>query len=290
VPFKTPSAENQVLLGCVSYDPAVGAIWGQMKDYFLSVGVPFDYVLFTNYEQQVQALLSGYIDVAWNGPIAHVMTQALADAQRLGPVSSLGMRDVDCDFVSVVAVRKCAGITKIGEIAGKELMTGAQDSPQAHLVPLHWLRSKGIEPSAVQSFDLDMGKHGDTALGEVKVLEALASEESKPAAVLSKMMWDRALAGQLDTVDAKSLAQNAELLTGGDNQPPLFDHCQFDALPSLPAWKMSEFCEALFKMDWENPTHQKVMKLEGIQRSWVHHRPHGYDVVREALKSTGWKA
>ena len=43
-------------------------------------------------------MLSGEIDLAWNGPLAHVLTHALAPNGAV----SLGMRDVDCDFQSVV--------------------------------------------------------------------------------------------------------------------------------------------------------------------------------------------
>eukprot|EP00927_Polykrikos_kofoidii_P067683 TRINITY_DN63130_c0_g1_i1.p1 TRINITY_DN63130_c0_g1~~TRINITY_DN63130_c0_g1_i1.p1 ORF type:complete len:358 (-),score=66.38 TRINITY_DN63130_c0_g1_i1:103-1095(-) len=289
-PFSVPKREDQVLLGCVSYDPAISTIWGLMKDYLVKAGVNFDFVLFTNYEQQVRALVAGQIDIAWNGPIAHVMTQQLADAHGVGPAVSLGMRDVDCDFVSVVAVRKEARITRLQDLVGKDIMSGASDSPQAHLVPLHWLRSKGVIPKSVQAFDLDLGKHGDTAAGEVKALEALASDTSKPAAVLSKMMWDRGVAGQLPSVNAELLSARVELLTGPGNEPPLFDHCQFDSLPSLPAWKRDSFSEAVFKMDWNNPEHQEVMRLEGIQRTWKPHREEGYEVVRKALKAANWSA
>jgi ABC-type phosphate/phosphonate transport system substrate-binding protein len=79
--FHIPTSEETVLLGCVSYDPAVSNIWSQLKTHFVSNGVPnFDFVLFTNYEQQVRALLSSQIDIAWNGPIAHVLCEQYAPA------------------------------------------------------------------------------------------------------------------------------------------------------------------------------------------------------------------
>ena len=92
--FELPTPDGQILMGCVSYDPAVGMIWDKMKEYFHSEGVALDYVLFSNYEQQVKALIDGHIDIAWNGPIAHVLTQKIAAKRGLKTVS-LGMRDVD---------------------------------------------------------------------------------------------------------------------------------------------------------------------------------------------------
>lgn len=38
--------------------------------------MPFDFVVFATYEWQVRALLEGHIDVAWNGPLAHVLPGA----------------------------------------------------------------------------------------------------------------------------------------------------------------------------------------------------------------------
>jgi len=115
----------------------------------------FDFVLFTNYEAQVSALLNREIDIAWNGPLAHVMTHELAPNGAV----SLGMRDVDCDFRCVVVARNDAGISSAADLTGKRVVTGASDSPQGHIVPLHWLAEQGIVP-AVRSFDVDLGGAG----------------------------------------------------------------------------------------------------------------------------------
>mmetsp|Transcript_38714 Transcript_38714/g.97508 ORF Transcript_38714/g.97508 Transcript_38714/m.97508 type:complete len:219 (+) Transcript_38714:140-796(+) len=135
-PFVLPRRGDELLLGCVSYDPAVGEIWQRMKDYFCGAGVPFDFLLFSNYEQLVRALLDQTIDVAWNGPIAHVM------AHDQGIVTSLGMRDCDRDFSSLLVVPRAvaeAGLERVEQLEGWEVVTGASDSPQAHVVPLYWL-------------------------------------------------------------------------------------------------------------------------------------------------------
>ena len=44
---------------------------------------------------------------------------------------------------------------------------------------------------------------------------------------------------------------------------PLFDHCQFDALPTLPVAKCQMFQQALLAMDWNSPEERVVMELEG---------------------------
>ena len=45
---------------------------------------------------------------------------------------------------------------------------------------------------------------------------------------------------------------------------PLFDHCQFDALPTLPAVKRQAFQQALLSMDWSCPEERVVMEMEGM--------------------------
>ena len=54
----------------VAYDPKVVTIWDGFQQYFDRRGLSFDYVLYTNYERQVEALFAGHIDVAWNSPLA----------------------------------------------------------------------------------------------------------------------------------------------------------------------------------------------------------------------------
>ena len=203
---KLPSDES-VVLGAVSYDPAISTIWEKMKAYLISAGCPFDFVLFTNYERQVAALMAGHVDIAWNGPVAHVLAQQQAGENLI----SLGMRDVDCDFVSVCVARKDSSVSSVSELSGKVVATGAHDSPQAHLVPLYWLGELGVKPAEVKSFDLDLGKHGDTAVGEVKAMEALL-EGQADAGLLSKMMWDRAVEGQLPSIGKAQLEKNLKVL------------------------------------------------------------------------------
>ena len=60
------------LLGAVAYDPKVVTIWEGFKAYFIKHDLPFDYVLYSNYEHQVEAHLAGHFHVAWNSPLAWV--------------------------------------------------------------------------------------------------------------------------------------------------------------------------------------------------------------------------
>src|SRR5512138_3084480 len=96
---------ESILLGAVAYDPKVVTIWEGIRDYFQEQGVPLDFALFSNYERQVDELLAGHIDIAWDTPLAHVRVKERTGGKSL----ALGMRDSDRDFHSKVVVRKDSG-------------------------------------------------------------------------------------------------------------------------------------------------------------------------------------
>jgi cation diffusion facilitator CzcD-associated flavoprotein CzcO len=285
---------SPIVLGCVSYDPSVGEIWSGIQDYLVEERkVPFRYQLFDSYEEQVESLVHARtIDVAWNGPVAHVLTEMEASKMDQGVVS-LGMRDVDQDFESIVVIRKDSNITCLGHLQNRHLLQGSKDSPQACMVPYWYLtRELDITFAKTTQFDVDVGKHGDTAIGEIQAMAALiqgatttSSEPPPQLATVSRMMWDRGLAGALaPQIDPERLKETCMELT---TVPlPRFDHCQFGAL--LPEdddkkTKLNDFGQAILEMDWNIPRHQHLMKLEGIQKQWKLPRQGGYNIVRKAM-------
>src|SRR5947209_4573907 len=75
--------ETVLLLGAVAYDPKVVTIWEGFKAYFARYSLRMDYVLYSNYERQVEALIDGHIHVAWNSPLAWVRARRLAATRGL---------------------------------------------------------------------------------------------------------------------------------------------------------------------------------------------------------------
>ena len=55
--------KKPIMLGAVAYDPKVIPIWDIIRDNFNENGVRLDYILFSNYEAQVENLYSNKIDV-----------------------------------------------------------------------------------------------------------------------------------------------------------------------------------------------------------------------------------
>ena len=92
-------------LGAVAYDPKVVTIWDGFQSYFGRRGLDFDYILYTNYERQVEAHLAGHIHVAWNSPLAWLQVERIA--ARLGRrAEAICMRDTDRDLTSVIVSRE----------------------------------------------------------------------------------------------------------------------------------------------------------------------------------------
>ena len=262
---------SPILVASVIYDPKVAIIWDIIKDFFEAEGCPIDCVFYTNYELQVDALLAGHIHIAWNSPLAWV------DAHRRagGRCRAIAMRDTDRDRVSHIIARKDSGITKVADLRGKNLATGAVDSPQATLLPLHLLQQHGLTPYqdvTVRRFDLLVGKHGDHIGGEQEALRSLQNGESDACAVLD-LNWER--------WKADGTAAPNQLTVLGSTQP--FDHCNFTVLESFPFDEERRWGRVLFRMNYDNPAHREMMDMEGL-KVWLPGRTTGYAALTEAVE------
>jgi ABC-type phosphate/phosphonate transport system substrate-binding protein len=266
-------ADATILVGAVAYDPKVVTIWEGIREYFRAQGVPMDFALFSNYERQVESVLAGHVDVAWNTPLAHVRVQKRTDGRSL----SLGMRDSDRDFKAKLVVRRDAGIRSLADLPGKRLAVGSRDSTQARILPLHFLKQAGVELSKVEllPFDTDLGKHGDTGTSELDVLAALHDGRAQAGAVGDLVWVNEQAAGRVNNGLLEVLWTT-----------PGFDHCMFDARPSLPASKAQAFQKALLAMSWDDPQHRRILELEGLKQ-WLPPREEGYQSLLAALDDQG---
>jgi ABC-type phosphate/phosphonate transport system substrate-binding protein len=259
-----------IRVGAVIYDPKVVVIWDIIKDFFIEQSVPMDCVFYTNYDLMVEGLASGHIHIAWNSPLAWL------DARRRteNGCRAIAMRDTDRDRVTHVIVRKDSGINTIADLRGKTLATGAKDSPQATLLPIHLLRQQGLEAARdfnVRRFDVMVGKHGDHMGGELDALHSLISGESDAAAVLD-LNWERwSTDGTAPTGELRVLASTGP-----------FDHCNFTVLRNFPAEDQERWLNALFKMSYDNPLHREMMDMEGL-KAWLPGRTEGYADLEEAV-------
>ena len=251
-------------MGAVAYDPKVVTIWEGFRAWFATQGLAFDYVLYSNYERQVEDLMAGHLDVAWNSPLAWVR------ATRLGPVEAIAMRDSDCDLTSVVVVRADSPIESVADLAGRRVGVGAVDSPQATLIPLWHL---GVPVEAV-FHNVGVGKHGDHVGGERDAARAL-------------------LAGDVDAacmIDGNHLAFSADgTLPAGSTrvvgQTPAYDHCNFTVRGRTAA--LGRFRDLLLSMSYDDPDVRPLLDLEGL-KEWRAGRTSGYGPLEAAVTAQGF--
>jgi ABC-type phosphate/phosphonate transport system substrate-binding protein len=268
-------SDKPILVGAVLYDPKVSVIWDIIRDFFEQQGCPIDVVFYTNYELQVDALVKGHVDVAWNSPLAWVDAVRRTD----GRCRAIAMRDTDRDRVSHLVVRSDGPIRKVADLRGKTVALGAKDSPQATLIPLGVLRAAGLTPGrdvTIRRFDVLVGKHGDHVGGERDAFQALAAGEADASAVLD-LNW------AAWTEDGTASPDRFRVLAS--TQP--FDHCVFTVLDGFDAAREKAFLEALFAMRYDNPKHREMMDLEGL-KAWLPGRTTGFGPLTAAVQREAW--
>jgi ABC-type phosphate/phosphonate transport system substrate-binding protein len=261
------------MMGAVAYAPKVVTIWEGFKEYFRRHDFEFDFILYSNYECQVEAQFNGGIDIAWNSPLAWVRADRMARARGQN-VHAVAMRDTDCDLTSVLVMRSDSAINEVSALRGKTVGFGAIDSPQANLIPLDHLRAQGLVAGRdyiARRFDVLGGKHGDHIGGERDAAQSL-------------------MAGEIDAawmIDGNHLAFSREgVLPAGKTRivarTGAFDHCNFTTSPHAPEAQVARFVDLLLGMKWDDPEVRPLLELEGL-KAWRTGRTSGYALLERAV-------
>ena len=267
-----------LLMGAVAYDPKVVTIWDGFRRYFAASDLDFDYVLYSNYERQVEDLLDGRIHAAWNSPLAWVRARRLGEAAGVG-VSALAMRDSDRDLTTVVVVRADSAITGPDGLRGHLVAAGAVDSPQATLLALHHLQTLGVVPGIdcdVRRFDVGVGLHGDHIGGERDAAAALAAGEVDAACMIdgNHLLFTRE--GTLPAGATRVLTQTGP-----------YDHCNMTVTDAGPPEALARFRNLLLAMDYADPEVRPLLDLEGLKQ-WQPGRTSGYAALEAAVDDLGF--
>lgn len=265
-----------LVLGAVAYDAKVVPIWDGFLAWFAKRGFAFDYVLYSNYERQVDAHLRGDFDVAWNSPLAWIETVRLA-AKHGRKAEAIAMRDTDCDLTSVVLVRDDSPVRTLADLRGKRVGVGAADSPQATLIPLDAFAEADVGVEVVRH-DVLLGKHGDHIGGERDAVKALLAGKVDAACVIdgNRIAFAREGLGPTRVIHA----------TGA------YDHCNMTVLDTAPS-EVRQFRELLLAMSYDDPEVRPLLDMEGL-KVWKPGRTSGYALLERACDrfSTldGWLA
>mgnify|MGYP000390616387 CR=1 FL=1 len=263
---------HTLVLGAVAYDAKVVTIWDGFRVFFNAHGLPFDYVLFTNYERQVEAHIAGQIDAAWNSPLAWLETVRLA-ARRGRLATAVAMRDTDRDLTSVVLVRQDSPFHSVADLKGARVAAGAWDSPQAALIPLLHLHERGLraEDLNVRFHNIRVGQHGDHVGGERDAVKSLLAGEADAACLIDTNTLTFARDGTLPPGSTRVLTQTT-----------MYDHCNFTVLDGVDGMLLERFTTLLSGMKYEDPEVRGLMDLEGL-KAWLPGRTEGYAQLDRAV-------
>ncbi|MEW1589400.1 PhnD/SsuA/transferrin family substrate-binding protein [Micromonospora vinacea] len=262
-----------VLLGAVAYDPKVVTIWEGFRAWLRGRGLDFDFVLYSHYERQVEDLIAGRLDAAWNSPLAYLRAERLAAANGT-TVSALAMRDTDQDLTSVVVVRADSPVRQLGDLAGRVVAVGAVDSPQATLIPLDHLAARGVTVD-VRRFDVGVGLHGDHVGGERDAARALVAGEVDAACMIDANHLAFVQEGTLPPEGTRMVAQTAR-----------YDHCNMTVrAPESDGVRL--LGTLLLGMSYADPQVRPLLDLEGLT-AWREGRTTGYDALADAVDATGF--
>jgi ABC-type phosphate/phosphonate transport system substrate-binding protein len=268
---------NTLMMGAVAYDPKVVTIWEGFRAWFAKHDLDFDYVLYSNYEQQVRGHFAGQYHVAWNSPLAWLQAERVA--QKVGrKAEAIAMRDTDMDLTSVIVVKDDSPIAKLDDLRGKRVAVGAADSPQATLIPLEFLAAAGLKAGDdidVKYFDVLVGKHGDHIGGERDAAKALMKGEVDAACIIDGNHLLFAKEGTLPSGSTRVLGQTGT-----------YDHCNFTILDDAPRDLIGKFRELLLSMKYEDPEVRPLLDLEGL-KTWKPGRTEGYALLAAACDRFG---
>jgi ABC-type phosphate/phosphonate transport system substrate-binding protein len=265
-------------MGAVAYDPKVVTIWSGFRSWLVAQGLPFDFVLYSHYEQQTEDLLDGRLDAAWQSPLAWVRTRRLGGA-RLVDVRPLVMRDTDRDLTSVVVVMADSPYKAVADLEGETVAVGAADSPQATLIPLSHLRGLGLRAGheiTVRRNDTGVGLHGDHIGGERDAARALTSGQVAAATMTDANHLLFSQEGTLPPGGTRILTQTAP-----------YDHCVMAGSGALPSGLRDSFTELLLSMSYTDPEVRHLLDLEGLT-AWRPARVSGYRALETAVDEAGF--
>ena len=272
---KLTAPRRELVLGAVAYDPKVVTIWEGLRAHVNAHGVPFDFVLYSSYERQVEAHLRGDLDLAWSSALAWLATDRAARA-RGRRAEALAMRDTDHDQTSVVLVRADGPIHAAADLAGARIGVGAADSPEATLLPLASLAEAGIIGVEVRH-DVHLGKHGEHVRGEREAVRALLEGKVDAACILDAHRVGFEREGLIEP-------QGPTAVRAVHETAP-YDRGNFTVLDGAPP-EVARVRSLLMAMSYEDAALRPLLDLLGLRR-WLPGRTSGYAQLERAVDRYG---
>ena len=243
-----------------------------LETVFRRNGVEFDWVLYSGYDEMVDAFVRGEINLAWNGPLSHVkMRRAMADG---APV--LALRDVDVGFTTRFITRADSGIDTVEDLPGKRFAFAARDSVEAGLLPVYFLKQMGMSPSgslaAAHFYDQRTAQHSND---QVDVALQVLNRSYDAGAISARAM---------DTLAERHGVDTGQLRVFWSS--PGYSHCCFTARPEIDPAEAAQVTAALVSVDDTDEVGRAVLKAEACDRL-VPGIEDGWELVEAAALEEG---
>jgi phosphonate transport system substrate-binding protein len=259
-------------IGAVAYQPHVVTIFEGLKKHFTRMGVPLDWVLYSNYDALVEAFVRQEVDLAWNGPLAYVkIRRRLPDGSRV-----VAMRDMDVNFTTQFITHPEAAIQTLQDLKGKRFAFASRGSVQAGLLAYHFLKQAGIHPEqdlTQATFAEERPTEG--AGGEAGVVDLVRSRAYDAGAVSGHALAMLRDTGQLREGEVRVFWSS-----------PGYSHCCFTAHHGLDEALAQRITAAFTVMRYDDPEHRQVLELEGC-KGFVPGTAEGYDILEAAAEDQG---
>lgn len=191
----------------------------------------YDLVLKKSYDETIDALGSGEMDVALLGPLAYLEARSRYDAMCI--LRPKGM-DGRAAYKSVIIKKKDSPITQLSELKGKRVAFSAAKSTSGNLIPRYLLANSGIHLGDLRSY-ANFDYHDS-------VVKAVLKGQYDAGAVRDAVAIKYAKLG-IDTI-----AESVPIPTG----PLVIGQ-------GTPVGIAESIKRALLALDPRNPEHQKIL-------------------------------
>jgi phosphonate transport system substrate-binding protein len=259
-------------IGAVAYAPHVVTIFEGIKKHFNHMGVPLDWVLYSNYDALVEAFVRREVDLAWNGPLAYVkIRRRMPDAARV-----VAMRDMDINFTTQFITHPDSEIQTVQDLKGKRFAFASRGSVQAGLLAYYFLKQSGVHPEkdlGAASFAEDRPAGGPA--GEAGVVALVRAREYDAGAVSKHALATLQEKGRLQAGDVRVFWSS-----------PGYSHCCFTTHREIDDALARRITEAFTAMRFDDPEHRPVLELEGC-KGFIPGTGEGYDILETAAEEEG---
>lgn len=228
---------------------------------YLSEKTPYTYelVLKKNYEEAVNALGNGEMDVALLGPLTYLEARA-----KYGAICILKPKGVDgsATYKSVIIRKKDSPIKGLSELKGKSVAFSASKSTSGNLMPRYLLANSGIHLS-------DLSRYANFDYHD-SVVKAILKGQYDAGAVR-------------DSVSRKYMKLGIETIAESESIPtgPL-------VIGSMTPFSMIENIKrALLELNPDNVDHQKILRKldEDLKNGFIEASDKDYEDIRTKINA-----